>query len=235
MSSLLRNVRSGSQVVIGEVMCDLEREGAAEKKLGSLFPLVNVMTHPDGSKSIPIQEIYRIEEAYVKGRQAEYQRGLKEGHEKGHNEGLAIGKAESRQVLKDFEQAIRQVTGQRQALLEEAKQQVLQLVIQISKKVTYDAFEADPEATVKLISGVIDSLTDRSQLKIKVNPNHLPVVEQHIDTFMQGSTSIKDIEILPDPRVKYGGCFIETPSGDIDARLESQFEIIENTIAAPEE
>ncbi len=235
MSSLLRNVRSGSQVVIGEVMCDLEKEGAAEKKLGSLFPLVSVMTHPDGSKSIPVQEIYRIEEAYEKGRQAEYQRGLKEGHEKGHNEGLAIGKAESRQVLKDFEQAIRQVTGQRQALLEEAKQQVLQLVIQISKKVTYDAFEADPEATVKLISGVIDSLTDRSQLKIKVNPNHLPVVEQHIDTFMQGSTSIKDIEILPDPRVKYGGCFIETPSGDIDARLESQFDIIENIIAAPEE
>lgn len=235
MSSLMRNTRRGNEVVIGDVMCDLEKESAAERKLGGLFPIVTVMTHADGSKSIPIQEIYKIEDAYYRDREADYQKGLKEGYEKGHAEGLAIGKAQAAKVLKDFDQAIKQVVGQRHALLEEAKQQVLQLVIQISKKVTYGAFEADPEVTIKLISGVIDSLNDRSQMKIKVNPNHLPVVEQHIDTFMENSTSIKDIEILPDPRVKYGGCFIETPSGDIDARLESQFEIVENTIAAEED
>ena len=235
MSNLLRNVRRGSEVVIGEVLCDLEQENAAEQKLGGLFPLVTVMTHPDGSKSIPIQEIHKIEEAYRRDRQADYQKGLREGYEKGHAAGLAVGKAEAQKVLGDFEQAIGQVVAQRQALLEEAKHQVLQLVIQTSRKVTCNAFEADPELTVKLISGVIESLTDRSKLKIKVNPNHLPVVEQHINTFLEGSTSIKDIEILPDPRVKYGGCFIETPSGDIDARLESQLEIIETTIASPEE
>jgi len=77
-------------------------------------------------------------------------------------------------------------------------------------------------------------LLDRSRLKIRVNPNHLPLVEQNIETFMKGSAAIKEIEIAADPRVQYGGCFIETPRGDIDARLESQFEVIEDTIFSGE-
>jgi flagellar biosynthesis/type III secretory pathway protein FliH len=35
--------------------------------------------------------------------------------------------------------------------------------------------------------------------------------------------------------VKYGGCFIETPTGDIDARLESQFEVISDAVLGAEE
>jgi flagellar biosynthesis/type III secretory pathway protein FliH len=55
-------------------------------------------------------------------------------------------------------------------------------------------------------------------------------VEQNINRFLKGSTSIKEITIEPDLRVSYGGCFIETPTGDIDARLESQFEVIDEVL-----
>ena len=85
-----------------------------------------------------------------------------------------------------------------------------------------------------MIRGVIDSLIDRSRLKIKVNPDHLPIVEQNIDRFLEGSTTIKELAIEPDPRVKHGGCFIETPTGDIDARLESQFDVIADTLCGGE-
>ena len=75
----------------------------------------------------------------------------------------------------------------------------------------------------------------RSRLKIKVNPNHHPIIEQNIDKFLSGSTTIKEITIVPDPRVRFGGCFIETPSGDIDARLESQFEVVEEVLVSGDE
>jgi flagellar assembly protein FliH len=96
--------------------------------------------------------------------------------------------------------------------------------------VTFDAVEADPDLTAKMISAVIDSLIDRSRLIIKVNPDFLPVMEQHMNRFLESSTSIKDLKFEADPRVRHGGCFIETPSGDIDARLESQFEVVEEAI-----
>ena len=60
------------------------------------------------------------------------------------------------------------------------------------------------------------------------------IVEQNINTYLKGSTAIKELAIVPDARVRYGGCFIETPNGDIDARLESQFEILADALLANE-
>ena len=115
-------------------------------------------------------------------------------------------------------------------MLDESREQVLELVIKICRKISYGAIEVDPERTLKVINGVINTLIDRSHLKIKVNPQHLPIVEQHIAEFSDGASIIKSLEIIADPRVKFGGCFIETPTGDIDARLCSQIDVIEDLL-----
>jgi flagellar biosynthesis/type III secretory pathway protein FliH len=120
-------------------------------------------------------------------------------------------------------------------LLEDARQHILELVLKVSKKVTFDALEINPEATLVMIQGVISQLVDRSSLRIKVHPDHLPLVEQGMDSFLQSSTAIKDLTFEADPRVRVGGCFIETPTGDIDARLNSQFEVIEDILSTDAE
>ena len=55
----------------------------------------------------------------------------------------------------------------------------------------------------------------------------MPHLERHIEDFKALSGEIKEFDISADARVKFGGCFIETPSGDIDARLETLFQSIE--------
>lgn len=213
-------------VSIGEKQRDVIAEARAEKRLAALFPTVNLLTDGDGSKLIPIQEVFGIERALEHEKRQARQTGYQEGYQSGLDKGLD----EARQVLSRFDKAIADTIGQRAALLEEARAKVLELVLQISRKVTFGAFEADPESTVALINGVIEQLVDRSRLKIKVHPDHLPIVEQNIDRFLSGSTAIKEIAIEADPRVRFGGCFIETPTGDIDARLESQFEVISEAL-----
>jgi flagellar biosynthesis/type III secretory pathway protein FliH len=71
-------------------------------------------------------------------------------------------------------------------------------------------------------------------LKILVHPDFLPIVEQNIARYLSGRSVIKDLTVEADPRVRLGGCFIQTPSGDIDARLESQFDVIEDVISTDE-
>ena len=106
--------------------------------------------------------------------------------------------------------------------------------MQISRKVTFDAVSIDPDATLHIISKVVDSLVDKSFIKIKVNPDHLPIVEQSIDKFLKNNSMIKEIKIEPDSRVSFGGCLIETPTGDIDARIDSQLSSIEQTLISEE-
>ena len=230
MSKIIRQTVAAPSVYIGEKHLDFEKEAYAEKRLSRIFPVVSVLTDSDGAKLIPISEVVKIEETLV----GEVAKARKEGYDAGHQAGLHKGLEEAQKVLSQFDKAIKDTVGQREALLDEARGAVLDLIIAISRKVTFDAIEIDPELTLKMIEGVIDTLVDRSRLKIKVNPSHLPVVEQGIDRFLKNSTAIKEITIEPDPRVQHGGCFIETPTGDIDARVESQFEVIRETLLADE-
>lgn len=235
MSKIIRQSTPAPTVYIGEKHLDFKREELAESKLGSIFPLVSVVTDADGAKLIPIQEIFKIERVYKEEKLKARQSGHDEGYQTGLNQGRAEGRAQAEKVLQQLDRAIKDAVQQRETLLSEAKEKILDLVIQISRKVTFDAITVDPETTLAMISGVIDTLIDRSKLKIKVNPDHLPIVEQNIERFMLGSATIKEISVEPDSRVRYGGCLIETPTGDIDARLESQFEVIEETILSDEE
>lgn len=228
MSKIIRYITDGPTVSIGDNRLDTTAEADAEVKLGRLFPVVAVITNPDGAKLIPILEVAKLEQKLNDDCRKARQEGYRDGYQKGLDKGLD----EARQVLRRFEGAISDAVGQRAVMLEEAKQKILELVLQISRKVTFDALDINREATVEMIEAVIDNLVDRSRLKIKVHPDYLPLVEQNMDRFLSGSTSIKDLKFEADPRVRLGGCFIETPTGDIDARLESQFEVIADTLQA---
>ncbi len=226
LSKILRNTLEGPKVYVGEKHLDFEKEKVAQDRLTNLFPAVSVITDADGCRFIPIHQMSQLENALTEQKKQSYDDGYKNGYE----EGLQKGLEKAQTVLQNFENSIKTTVSQRESLLDEAREKVLELVIKICRKITYEAVAVDPEKTLKIINGVIDSLIDRSNLKIKVNPKHLPIVEQNINLFSQGSTVIKQIEIIADQRVKYGGCFIETPTGDIDARLNSQIDVIEDLL-----
>ncbi len=226
MSKILRNTLEGPKVYVGEKHLDIEKEKVAQNRLKKLFPSVSVITDADGSRFIPIHQMTQLESALAEQKKQSYD----DGYKTGYDEGLQKGLEKANNVLQNFENAIKTAVTQRESLLDEARQKVLKLVIKICRKITYEAVAVDPDKTLKIINGVIDSLVDRSNLKIKVNPQHLSLVEQNISSFSQGSTVIKQLEIIADQRVKYGGCFIETPSGDIDARLNSQIDVIEDLL-----
>jgi flagellar assembly protein FliH len=230
LSRLIRNTEPRQPVLIGDRKYDLLVQSNAESKLSELFPVVTIMTLPDGSKGIPIQEVFKIEKEHRQQLEQAYQNGLTKGMTQGHQKGKTEGLTEARHVTEQFRQAVSDTVAQREAILEEARQNVLDIIIQTARKVTYDTIQLDTEMVAQMVARVIDQLIDKSSIKISVHPDHLPIVEQYLDRFLHETATIKDISFKADPRVRYGGCFIETPSGDVDARLTSQFEVIEQIV-----
>ncbi|MCH7946240.1 MAG: hypothetical protein IIC66_00405 [candidate division Zixibacteria bacterium] len=230
MSKVVRITQEAPVVYIGEQRLDLEKDAESVTILTQVFPEVRVETAADGIKLIPAREIIKINQVLTH----EKELSEKLGREQGYQQGLKEGLAEAEKVLKDFESAISDAINERQRLFEDAKTNILSLVMQISRKVTFDAVSIDPDATLHIISKVVDSLVDKSFIKIKVNPDHLPIVEQNIDKFLKNNSTIKEIKIEPDSRVDFGGCLIETPTGDIDARIDSQLNSIEQTLISEE-
>ena len=161
---------------------------------------------------------------------AAYKKGCDEGYKKGLDE----GHADARKVIDNFASVTKEAIKQREVLYNDARRKILDLVIEIARKITFDSARIDHDVTAGIISSVIDRLVDKTRVKVKVHPDHYPVMDQQIDRFKSDSTAIKEITIEPDPRVRYGGCYIETPTGDIDARVESQMDIIEKAFIEDE-
>lgn len=223
---IIRSISDAPAVWIGEQNVDLDVEERATKLLGRTFPSVVFITAPDGTRLIPVSETFKLESTVRACEKQAKQQGYQDGYQAGYDKGLE----EAREVMRKFDAAISDCVGSRVKLLVEAQRDVLDIVLMVSRKVTLDALEADREKTSDLIMHVMEQLTDRSKVTIKVHPDFLPVVEQHRDRFLQQSNSLRELRIEADPRVKLGGCLIETPGGEIDARIESQFAVIEHSL-----
>nr|MBN2276246.1 hypothetical protein [candidate division Zixibacteria bacterium] len=231
MSKLYHTTVGPDKVIIGEFRADIEADQRAEKKLAEVFLGINVFTTIDGKKMVPIQELLKIEEQVIKEK-AEVE---EQGYDRGYKEGLTKGYAEAKKVIDNFTRLIQDAVSEREVLYNEARRKILELVLQIARKVTFDAARIDADVTASIISGVIDRLVERSKIKVKVHPDHLPLIEQQIDRFRGDSNVVKEISIEPDTRVRFGGCFIETPTGDIDARVDTQMDVIAEAIQAYED
>jgi len=230
LSKLLHRPLLNDKVIIGEYRVDIEADQLSEKKLATKFSDINVITSVEGRKLIPIQEIIKIEQRLIRDKETEYKRGYQDGYRQGKTE----GHLEAQKVIDNFATLIMDAVRQREILYEEAHSKILDMVINISRKVTFEAARVDPDITAQIISGAIKKLVDKSKIKVKVHQDHLPLLEQQIEQFRGDSTAIKELAIEADSRVRYGGCFIETPTGDIDARLESQIEIIAEALGEVE-
>jgi flagellar biosynthesis/type III secretory pathway protein FliH len=234
LSKLLHSPVLDEKVIIGEYRADIEADRAAEKELMTRYKGILITTSVEGRKLVPIQEVVKIDNQLLQEKELAKAAEFGRGHDEGKRKGLAEGHAEAQKVLNNFASLVKDITRQREAIYDEAKKKILDLVLKISKKVTFDAVRIDPEVTSEIIVGAIKKLVDKSKIKVKVHPDHLPLIEQQIERFRGNSTSIKEIIIEADARVKNGGCFIETPTGDIDARVESQMEIVAEALSEVE-
>jgi flagellar assembly protein FliH len=222
-------------VTVGGYNVDYEDERRATQLAHESYTDLTVMSTPDGRKQIPLQELLLLDRRLHEAVQAARAQGLEEGRKTAYAAGLAEGQRQAREAVASLSGLLTDLVGQREALLREAKDKILEMVEKISRRLTFSAAAFDPEVTMAIIDGAINHLLDKSAIKIKVHPNHLPVVEQHIERFRGRHTAIKELAIEADQRVRIGGCLIETPSGDIDARLESMHEIMTGALRSEEE
>jgi len=248
MTSLFRLLESpsiGDKIVIGDFRSDIAADATAERTVQEIFPELDIITSVEGTKLVPVRCLLKLHQRLEQERsnmvlqhQSEVNQATdaayNKGYDEGYRKGLDEGHADARKVIDNFASAIKDAVKQREILYNDARKNILDLVIEIARKITFDSARIDHEVTAGMISGVIDRLVDKTKVKIKVHPDHYPVINQQIERFRGDSTAIKEIAIEPDSRVRYGGCYIETPTGDIDARVESQMDIIEKTFIEDE-
>ncbi len=68
---------------------------------------------------------------------------------------------------------------------------------------------------------VLQKLSNRERVIVRVNRNDYVRVKEMKEEFLREIDGLGYLEIQEDPRVKEGGCLVETVFGSIDAQIET--------------
>jgi flagellar assembly protein FliH len=99
---------------------------------------------------------------------------------------------------------------------------LVKLALEIAKKIVHREVTVDREIALALTRVTLQKLHQRAIATVHLNPDDLAYVEMHRDKLHFHGT----LNLIEDPSISLGSCLIRTETGDVDARIEQQFDEI---------
>jgi flagellar assembly protein FliH len=154
----------------------------------------------------------------------------KKGREEGREEGYKEGVAEAERLVGRLHVILDRAMDKRADILQETEAQVVELVLLVAKKVVKVISENQKSVVVQNISQALRKLKTKSDVIVRVSLSDLQLATEHVKDFIQMTENAKKMQIVEDSTVDRGGCVIETDFGEIDARIASQLNELEEKI-----
>ena len=144
-----------------------------------------------------------------------------EAQKSGYDDGYKDGKADGIQDAKE----------QTAEYFIRAEDDVVKVVMLAIEKILPQHFLDVPQVVLPVVREAIKHVRDQKEIKIHVEPYSYDLIlmaRSEFQSMLTDGTAI--IEIVSDEALKPGDCVIETPNGDVDARLSTQLNLMKSAI-----
>ncbi|MGD8991480.1 MAG: FliH/SctL family protein [Desulfobacterales bacterium] len=183
-------------------------------------PTCSTDLHTTAEKATPVAEpgpaIDNIKEsAFQKG----FLEGKKVGFETGSNK--------AQRVVESLQRVLEQFQNIRAEIHQELEKEVTHLALSIARKIVCHEIKTTRETVACVAGEALARVDNPGNIKIKLNPDDLQFIQSTQSHFTQFLQNFDHIDLEAQDSIQSGGCLIETDRGDIDARIEKQFEAIE--------
>ncbi len=168
--------------------------------------------------------------------------------EEARQQGYSAGEAAARQEVEarltevwekqtyavkgNIQAIIDSIIDARQELWEQSEQEMVSLVLEVARKVIKTEVQQNPNVIGEMIRHAMRRVVDKETVRIRVNPDDIERVRGEREELLRVLDGIRHLEIDDDRRIGPGGCVIETNGGTIDARIDTQFEQLEEAMKA---
>jgi flagellar assembly protein FliH len=153
-----------------------------------------------------------------------------QGFQAGREEGFNIGKAEAERLIQRTQVVLERAQHKRAEILAETEQQIIDLVLLISRKVVKVISETQRQVIISNVVQALRKIKGKGAIIIRVNMADVKLTTEHIKDFIRLAEGAASIQVQEDSSVDHGGCVIETDFGEIDARISSQLAELESKI-----
>lgn len=146
-------------------------------------------------------------------------------HRQAYADGQAAANAEAQGMLKVARAIVDEVQKWKENLFEEGELMMLRLIIEIAQTIFGDGLPLDPDTLGQAFTRALSQAKSLGDLRIYLHPEDAAVLSAHWDK-LQGVTAGQKVELIPSDMIKRGGCYIEGQYGTVDARVETQFQLV---------
>ncbi len=136
--------------------------------------------------------------------------------------------------ITEIEKHLIEVREMRLNVLREAEKDLLKLSVRIAEKILGKELASSKKAITDIVSTALRNARQREKVTVMVHPSDFEQVKLHSEKYASDE-GIRLLDFVADISVPVGGCVIETEVGKIDARLETQFRVIENALLSRSE
>ena len=170
----------------------------------------------------------------------------REGWERGFAEGKAalvtklereisddlrrVRTAEVAALVQALRTAIDDIGRSRDRVVREAKDELVTLAVNIARVVVKREVARTPEIAKLNLEEAIKLSARRTKLLVRVSEADMATLHALLGDSPLAQAEDAPVEIVPSSEVGPGGCVVETASGAVDARVETQLREIERTL-----
>lgn len=151
----------------------------------------------------------------------------KEAHTRGKQEGRAEAEKKLHSTTQALAEALEQISGLRQSLLESSKEDMIRMIMAVSARVIRTGVDEKKEMIVNTVTDALGAAVEADEYYIRVNPEDLETVMQRQPLFLAAMKGLQNIYFIADEKISPGGCVAESRAGDVDATIETQLGEIE--------
>jgi len=165
----------------------------------------------------------RIKEAFARKiritEQEFYEKGLSDGIRKGRE----LEKNETLQTLQTMSVIVKEMSALKKSTLENLEGEIVQLSLAVAEKVIHLEVTTNQEVIRGVLKEAIKNIGDRENMKIRVHPQDFQFMIEIKNDFLQSFDGIRNMTFAEDESIQRGGAIIETVCGEVDARLDQQY------------
>jgi len=158
----------------------------------------------------------------------------KEAYEKGFAEGekngMELGKKKIENILTHLDHLVAEMESRRTELCRKYEKEMIHLVLGIAKSILHREVGIREEVIARTLQEAMKLVTDRKGVQVHLNPLDSQFLLSQREKISFPSKEIKSIQMVEDPSISRGGCFLETTYGEIDATLEGQIRQVASLI-----
>lgn len=218
-------------------LADVENKQAEIERLLNDTKLKCAMQEAEAQekKRILLEEAQtRIEAEAAAALNAAKEQGSREGYDAGYQDGLKTAQEEQRQAILEAnaqaEKTIADAKADKLNYLVEAEGQIADLVLDIANKILPQHFIDVPQVILPLVRKAIMKIKGQPEVIIRVSPDQydlLLLAKNEFKSLLEGQGTL---EVKSDESLSISDCVLESPAGNVDARLSVQLEAIKAAV-----